>query len=98
MREWFETTREMVFREHLLLHGLDNHDTGKEHDKWVTKDWHMGYAYILTHEGRPCIFYPHYYGVTLIDNHDPSKTVSIPSWLQNNINELIFVTKNLFGR
>lgn len=76
---------------------LDNHDTGKEHDKWVTKDWHMGYAYILTHEGRPCIFYPHYYGVTLIDNHDPSKTVSIPSWLQNNINELIFVRKTYLG-
>ena len=29
---------------------LDNHDTGKEHDKWVTKDYHLGYAYILTHE------------------------------------------------
>jgi alpha-amylase len=76
---------------------LDNHDTGKEHDKWVTKDWHMGYAYILTHEGRPCIFYPHYYGVTLVDNHDPSKTVTIPSSLKSDINRLLFVRKTYLG-
>src|SRR6218665_810252 len=25
---------------------LENHDTGKEHDKWVTQDWKMGYAYL----------------------------------------------------
>lgn len=52
---------------------IDNHDTGKEHDKWVTKDWRMAYAYILTHEGRPCIFYPHYYSVTQYDAHDASQ-------------------------
>jgi alpha-amylase len=76
---------------------LDNHDTGKEHDKWVTQDWHMGYAYILTHEGRPCIFYPHYYGVTLIDNHDASITNSIPSSLQADIDKLLFVRKTYLG-
>ncbi|MDF1549399.1 MAG: T9SS type A sorting domain-containing protein [Bacteroidales bacterium] len=76
---------------------LDNHDTGKEHDKWVTKDWKMGYAYILTHEGRPCIFYPHYYGVTLIDNHDPGITVSIPSGLKDDINKLLFARKTYLG-
>jgi alpha-amylase len=76
---------------------LDNHDTGKEHDKWVTKDWHLGYAYILTHEGRPCIFYPHYYGVTLVDNHDTNITVSVPSSLQEDINKLLFVRKTYLG-
>lgn len=76
---------------------LDNHDTGKEHDKWVTKDWKMGYAYILTHEGRPCIFYPHYYGVTLIDNHDSNVTVTIPSTLKADINKLLFVRKTYLG-
>jgi alpha-amylase len=76
---------------------LDNHDTGKEHDKWITKDWQLGYAYILTHEGRPCIFYPHYYGVTLVDNHDASKTVSIPASLQEDINKLLFVRKTYLG-
>lgn len=76
---------------------LDNHDTGKEHDKWVTKDWHLGYAYILTHEGRPCIFYPHYYGVTLIDNHNSSYTVNVPTSLKDNINELLFVRKTYLG-
>ncbi|MFH4188868.1 hypothetical protein WAJ24_21085, partial [Acinetobacter baumannii] len=43
---------------------VENHDTGKEHDKWVARDWKMAYAYILFAEGRPCIFYPHYYAVT----------------------------------
>lgn len=76
---------------------LDNHDTGKEHDKWVTKDWHMGYAYILTHEGRPCIFYPHYYGVTLVDNHDASITLNIPSGLKEDINKLLFVRTTYLG-
>jgi len=72
---------------------LENHDTGKEHDKWVTKDWKMGYAYILTHEGRPCIFYPHYFGVTLVDNSNPALTVSIPASLKDDINKLLFVRK-----
>ncbi|MFZ6013700.1 MAG: alpha-amylase domain-containing protein, partial [Bacteroidota bacterium] len=76
---------------------LENHDTGKEHDKWVTKDWKMGYAYVLTHEGRPCIFYPHYYGVTLVDNHDATKTVAIPSTLKDDINKLLFVRKTYLG-
>lgn len=70
---------------------LDNHDTGKEHDKWVTKDWHLGYAYMLTHEGRPCIFYPHLYGVTLTDNHDSSVQIEIPSSLNDDIKRLIFI-------
>lgn len=76
---------------------LENHDTGKEHDKWVTKDWKMGYAYILTHEGRPCIFYPHYYGVTLVDNHNPATTVSIPATLKSDINKLLFARKTYMG-
>jgi alpha-amylase len=76
---------------------IENHDTGKEHDKWITKDWKMGYAYILTHEGRPCIFYPHYYGVTLVDNHDATKTVTIPSTLKDDINKLLFVRKTYLG-
>jgi len=76
---------------------IENHDTGKEHDKWITKDWKMGYAYILTHEGRPCIFYPHYYGVTLVDNGDATKTVTIPASLKDDINKLLFVRKTYLG-
>jgi alpha-amylase len=76
---------------------IENHDTGKEHDKWITKDWKMGYAYVLTHEGRPCIFYPHYYGVTLVDNNDATKTVTIPSTLKDDINKLLFVRKTYLG-
>jgi alpha-amylase len=57
----------------------------------------MGYAYILTHEGRPCIFYPHYYGVTLVDNHDPAQTVVIPSALKSDINKLLFARKTYLG-
>jgi alpha-amylase len=76
---------------------IENHDTGKEHDKWITKDWKMGYAYILTHEGRPCIFYPHYYGVTLVDNGNSSITVPIPTTLKDDINKLLFTRKTYLG-
>ena len=69
----------------------------KEHDKWVSKDWKMGYAYILTHEGRPCIFYPHFYGVTLVDNHNSSYTVTIPTSLKDDIKKLTFVRKTYLG-
>ncbi len=76
---------------------LDNHDTGKEHDKWVTKDWKLGYAYMLTHEGRPCVFYPHYYGVTMVDNNDNTITVTPDASLKDDINKLIFVRKTYLG-
>ena len=76
---------------------VDNHDSGKESDKWVSQDWKMAYAYILTHEGRPCVFYPHYYGVTQVDNNNSAITVTAPSSLQTDIKKLIHVRKNYFG-
>lgn len=76
---------------------VENHDSGKESDKWISKDWKMAYAYILTHEGRPTIFYPHYYGVTQIDNNNSSITVTAPSSLQTDIKKLIGVRKNYLG-
>lgn len=75
----------------------DNHDTGKESDKWIQRNWDMVYAYILFAEGRPCIFYPHYYGITQIDNKNPSITVTPPSSLQTVINKLIFARKIYLG-
>lgn len=76
---------------------VDNHDTGKEHDKWVTQDFNMAYAYILTHEGRPCIFYPHFYSVTQIDAHNSSYQVTAPASLKSDIKKLIHVRKNYLG-
>lgn len=76
---------------------LDNHDTGKELDKWVTKDFHMGYAYILTHEGRPCIFYPHFFGDTQYDANNKSESVTAPSWLKESIKKLIGIRKTYLG-
>ncbi len=76
---------------------LDNHDTGKEHDKWVTKDFHIGYAYLLTHEGRPCIFYPHFFGDTQYDASDKSKSVAAPIWLKDDLKKLIEIRKNYLG-
>ena len=76
---------------------VDNHDSGKESDKWVSKDWKMAYAYILTHEGRPTIFYPHYYSITQVDNNNSSITVKAPSSLQTDIKKLIGVRKNYLG-
>jgi alpha-amylase len=51
---------------------LDNHDTGASpygQSLWTFPSGSeaMGYAYILTHPGTPCVFWPHYfdYGTTL---------------------------------
>ncbi|MEW6652666.1 MAG: alpha-amylase family glycosyl hydrolase [Bacteroidota bacterium] len=76
---------------------VENHDTGKESDKWVTKDWKMAYSYILTHEGRPTIFYPHYYSIRQIDYRNSNITVQAPSSLQTDIRNLIGVRKNYLG-
>ncbi|MFZ1527141.1 MAG: T9SS type A sorting domain-containing protein [Ferruginibacter sp.] len=76
---------------------LENHDTGKESDKWVTKDWKMGYAYILFHEGRPCLFYPQYYGVTQVDNHNNAITVTAPAALKTDINKMISLRSKYLG-
>lgn len=76
---------------------LENHDTGKEHDKWVTKDFHLGYAYILTHEGKPCLFYPHFFGDTQYDTAHNSHSVTAPEWLQESIIELIEIRKQYLG-
>jgi alpha-amylase len=70
---------------------VENHDTGKEHDKWVTKDWRMAYAYMLFHEGRPCLFYPQYYGITQVDAHNTSYTVTPPASLKTDIDKLMKV-------
>ena len=72
---------------------VDNHDTGKEHDKWIGKDWKLGYAYILTHEGRPCLFYPHFYSVTQVDNNNSSYTTTASSSLRDDLKKLMFVRK-----
>jgi len=76
---------------------LDNHDTGKEHDKWVTRDFHLGYAYLLTHEGTPCLFYPHFFGDTQKDANNASYTVTAPSWLKNSLKQLIQIRKTYLG-
>jgi hypothetical protein len=44
---------------------VDNHDTFVKTDSQIIGDNIMkGYAYILTHPGIPCVFFPHYYGGT----------------------------------
>jgi alpha-amylase len=44
---------------------VENHDTDKDHpfsDEFGTGDEVLqGYAYILTHPGIPCVFWPHYF-------------------------------------
>ena len=76
---------------------VDNHDTGKEHDKWLVKDFAMAYAYILTHEGTPCVFYPHYYAVTQHDVDDKSIEVTAPADLQQAIRQLIDIRRQYLG-
>ena len=76
---------------------VDNHDTGKEHDKWVTRDFALAYAYILTHEGTPCIFYPHFYGVTQNDVDNKSLEITAPIDLQDKLRQLINIRRKYLG-
>ena len=76
---------------------VDNHDTGKEHDKWLVKDFALAYAYILTHEGTPCVFYPHFYTVTQHDVDDKSLEVTAPADLQLAIYQLIDIRRQYLG-
>ncbi|MDK1288690.1 alpha-amylase family glycosyl hydrolase [Pseudoalteromonas umbrosa] len=69
---------------------VENHDTGKEHDKWVHKDHKLAYAYILSHEGKPTVFYSHYFAVKQHDYHDSSLTTTAPVSLQQDIKQLMF--------
>jgi alpha-amylase len=76
---------------------VENHDTGKEHDKWLWRDWDMAYAYILFAEGRPKIFYPHFYGIPQHDHSDPSITVQAPASLRQDLIRLIKLRRNYLG-
>ena len=46
---------------------IDNHDTGpspgggQDHWPFPTDKVEQGYAYILTHPGTPCVYWPHYF-------------------------------------
>ena len=46
---------------------IDNHDTGpspdggQDHWSFPTDKVEQGYAYILTHPGTPCVYWPHYF-------------------------------------
>lgn len=46
---------------------IDNHDTGmspgggQNHDPFPSDKLMEGYAYILTHPGIPCVYWPHYF-------------------------------------
>jgi alpha-amylase len=72
---------------------VDNHDTGKDHNQWIFKDWQMAYAYLLFSEGRPCVFYPHFYGITQVDDNDHSYTTTAPASLQTKITQLINIRR-----
>ena len=76
---------------------IENHDTGKEHDKWITRDMHLGYAYILTHEGTPCVFYPHFFGDVMTDADNSQYTITPPQWLGESISQLINIRKTYLG-
>lgn len=72
---------------------LENHDTGKEHDKWITQDRDMGYAFILFAQGRPCVFYSHYFEVQQVDAGNSSYTTGPESGLKTKINQLVGIRK-----
>ncbi|MBS2098945.1 alpha-amylase family glycosyl hydrolase [Carboxylicivirga linearis] len=75
----------------------ENHDTGKEHDKWITKDWSMAYSYILFHQPKPCIFYSHLFPTVQTDFHTKKHTVKANDNLPDVIEGLLKVRSILDG-
>jgi len=75
----------------------ENHDTGKEHDKWITKDWLLAYAYILFHQPTPCIFYSHLFPTVQTDFHTKQHAVKVNDDLPNHIENLLRVRTIIDG-
>jgi len=75
----------------------ENHDTGKENDKWITRAHHLAYAYILTHQGRPCLFYPHLYGIEQLDFQNSSFRTTAELSLYDDISFLIDIRQKYLG-
>ena len=73
----------------MLVTFVDNHDTGKESDKWITRDWKIAYAYILFAPAQPCVFYNHFYGDTLITFTHEKEKLALPLDLKPYISKLM---------
>ncbi len=70
---------------------IDNHDTFVKPGSFVsTANIMKGYAFILTHPGIPCVFFPHYYGGTYSKD---GVTVNYSS-NQTAIDKLMSIRKN----
>ncbi|QQS52391.1 MAG: hypothetical protein IPM71_06565 [Bacteroidota bacterium] len=80
-----------------LVSFADNHDTGKESDKWLVNHWHMAYAYILFAPPQPCVFYNHYFGDTQIEYSQERKEQTIPLGLKEEIDRMLRIRKHCLG-
>lgn len=58
---------------------VENHDTGSSQRHWPFPDDRLavGYAYILTHPGVPCVFWEHYFS-----SSDPELRRTIDTLMQ----------------
>ncbi|MBC35460.1 MAG: hypothetical protein CL663_05400 [Bacteroidetes bacterium] len=68
---------------------IENHDTGKEHDKWLTENWTMAYAFTLMFPASTCVYYNHLYQTPYLDMSDHSKKVNIPTSVKNDLEKLL---------
>jgi alpha-amylase len=69
------------------------HDTARPTD-WLQKDWQLPYAYVLFAEGRPSIFYAHFYAAELSSD---GVGLTSPIGLQQDIRKLINIRKQQLG-
>lgn len=72
---------------------VDNHDTFVKGSIITSDNIMKGYAYIMTHPGVPCVFFPHYYGGKYTKD-DNGKAVSV-TYTANElpINKLMAIRK-----
>ncbi len=80
-----------------IISFVENHDTGKEHDKWIVKDWNLAYSYILFHEPTPCLFYSHLFPTKQVDYHTKKDSVLVDSDLPELIETCLKLREILSG-
>ncbi len=76
-----------------LVSFVENHDTGKENDKWVKQHWDMAYAFVMMAPPQVCVYYNHLFPTpyVVMDNHENIQ--QIPGTLPGKIIRLLEIRK-----
>lgn len=91
----FDTAHSL--KAHQIVTFIDNHDTGKESDKWIVKNHSLAYSYIFFAPPQPCVFYNHLFGDTMVEFHHNKKELPVPIELRDEIIKLLEIRRTCLG-